>query len=79
MEQELYDAGDVSAGSCLDEAGELVEQYDIDIRKVRYPDSIYAKDSLYLIDNDIEISKGCIYQVKYLKNSRIIVEIQEIK
>lgn len=79
MELELYDAGDVSSGSCLDKASDIVERYDIDIRKVRYPDSIYADDSLYLVNNDIEIKEECIYRVKYLKNSRIIVKIQEVE
>lgn len=79
LEQELYDAGEITSSSCLYDAIEIIERYDIDVRTVRHSDSIYAKDSLYLIDNDVEIRDDCIYQIKYLKNSRIIVEIQEVK
>lgn len=78
IELELYDIGEAAKGSCFDNASEIIEQYDMDIKNVRCTDYKYFGDTLHLINNDIGICEGSIYKVKYLKNSGIIVEIQEV-
>ncbi len=79
IEVELYDIGEASEGSCFEKASEIVERYDMYVRNVRCPDYNYFGNTLHLINNDISISEGSTYKVKYLKNSGIIIEIQEVE
>ncbi len=55
---------------------DIVERYNINITKLY---SGERKESFYLIDNNFELDKETIYQVKYLPNSKIVIEIQEVE
>ena len=61
------------------QGSEINERYDLNIRPISSPEFRYEDQMLYLVDNDIELNEEIIYNIRYLKNSRIIVEIQEIK
>lgn len=54
---------------------EMVERYDIRIDECY---SSQMKRDFYLVDKIVEINRDATYQIKYLTNSGIIVEIQEV-
>lgn len=54
----------------------IIERYDINI--VEYY-SEELKQDFYIIDDDVKLDKDTTYQVEYLANSKIIVDIQEME
>ena len=76
--EELILTGGGIGNSWSDRVNEIYEKYDLNVRSCRLLENGMWADAFYLIDNDMEIESGNVYYCKYLKNTRIIVEIQKL-
>lgn len=53
---------------------DLLESYQLDVRSV---ESISEEEVFYYFGEELEIEEEAVYEVKYLADSKLIVEIQK--